>query len=473
MGGIILLTDSYKVTHAHQYPEGTETVYSYFESRGGPWSTTFFGLQYCLLKYLVGPVVTKEGIEEAEPFLQAHFGVNYFNRAGWEHILNAHKGRLPVSIKAVPEGTTVPQSNVLITIENTDPKCYWLTNYLETLLVQICWYACSVASQSREMKKTILGYLKRTGDESLIDYKCHDFGFRGVSSVESSGIGGCAHLVNFLGTDTMSALLVARDFYKCPMAGHSIKASEHSTITSWGEDHELDAFRNMLRKTPKGILACVSDSFNIWRAITNYWGTELRDEILARDGTLVVRPDSGEPTLVVPKYLDLLGERFPVSVNAKGYKVLDPHIRLIQGDGIKFDTLGPILEAVRRAGWSADNLAFGSGGGLLQNLNRDTLKYAFKCSAITVNGEEREVYKSPITDTGKRSKRGRLKLILQPSSAHVNDFTTVSAGENMFRAYPDVLQEVFRDGEVLITQSLDEIRERAAIPSCEVPYIPD
>ena len=229
---LLLLTDSYKVTHWRQYPQGTTRVHSYFESRGGEFAeTVFFGLQYYLHNYLGHPV-SQEDIEEADEFFAAHFGTrDLFNRAGWQHIVTNHGGYLPVVIRAVPEGTVVPTGNVLMTIENTDPVVPWLTNYLETLLVQV-WYGTTVATLSREMKQLIQHYLEKTGDPTLIDFKLHDFGFLGVSSVESAAVGGAAHLVNFKGTDTMTALIAARDVYGEPMAGFSIPAAEHSTITS-------------------------------------------------------------------------------------------------------------------------------------------------------------------------------------------------------------------------------------------------
>ena len=239
---ILLLTDSYKVTHHKQYPPKTEKVYSYFESRGGEFdSTVFFGLQYYLKEYLQGVVVTKEKIEEARKLVEQHLGKGLFNESGWNYILEKHGGKLPVSIKAVKEGSLVPTDNVLMTIENTDPNCYWLTNYLETLLVQV-WYGTTVATLSNHVKQLILKYLDKTGDMSLVNFKLHDFGFRGVSSVESSAIGGAAHLVNFLGTDTMSALSFIKEYYGMDCAGFSIPASEHSTITSWGRENETEAF---------------------------------------------------------------------------------------------------------------------------------------------------------------------------------------------------------------------------------------
>jgi nicotinamide phosphoribosyltransferase len=451
---ILLLTDSYKLCHHSLYEPGTEVIYSYFESRGGDFDkVVFFGLQYALKKYLAGRVVTKEMIDEAEEIVSAHLGNrNYFNRAGWVHILDKHDGRLPVLIKAAPEGSVVPTHNVLITIENTDPACFWLTNYLETLLVQT-WYPCTVSTQSREMKKVILSYLNKTGDPGLIDFNLHDFGFRGVSSVETAAIGGAAHLVNFKGTDTLAGILLAREYYNEPMAGFSIPASEHSTITEWGRENEVGAMRNMLEKYPEGTIACVSDSYDIEKACTTYWGGILKDRVLARKGTLVVRPDSGSPPVIVCEVLDLLGKAFGAERNSKGYFVLNPHVRVIQGDGIDYAMISRILEAMEAKMWSADNIAFGSGGGLLQKLNRDTLKFAFKCSSARVNGKERDVYKEPITDRGKTSLRGRLKLVQD------HGYQT----RRLEQEGDDVLIPVFRDGEMLCDQSFREVRERAKV----------
>lgn len=452
---IITLTDSYKVSHFRQYPLNTQVVRAYFESRGGAWNdVVFFGLQYYLKKYLCGQQVTAAKIDEAEECFGGHFSHPVFNKAGWEYILNKHNGYLPISIKAQPEGLVVPGRNVMMTIENTDPTpmVSWLTNYLETLLVQV-WYGCTVATQSREMKKIILRYLEETGDPAGIDFKLHDFGFRGVSSVETAGVGGLAHLVNFKGTDTFEGIMTGRRFYNEPMAGFSIPAAEHSTMTSWGREHEVDAYRNMLESYPEGLVAVVSDSYDIFWACRHIWGDVLKEEIMQRDGTLVIRPDSGDPPTVVVKVLGILGEQFGTSKNDKGYKVLDPHVRIIQGDGIDFEMLSEILEAMKENGWSADNIAFGSGGGLLQKLNRDTLKFAFKCCSVTVDGEDRDVWKDPVTDSGKGSKRGRLALKYSNG-----EYSTVEDDGTA-----NVLQEVFRDGELLKDQNFEDIRKRAAL----------
>jgi nicotinamide phosphoribosyltransferase len=457
---LIEATDSYKVTHFRQYPPQTQRVYSFYESRGGEFpEVVFFGLQYIAKRYLAGPVVSAEDIEEMREEFALHFGnTSLFNQAGWERIVNVHGGCLPVEIRAIPEGTPVPTHNVMMTVVNTDLELPWLTNYLETLLCQV-WYPCTVATQSREMKRIILRYLTETGDPAGINFKLHDFGFRGSTTVESAGIGGCAHLVNFQGTDTMQALRVARKYYCERMAGFSIPAAEHSTITSWGRENEVAAYANMLRAFPSGLVAVVSDSYNIYEACSRLWGEQLRSEVLSRDGTLVVRPDSGNPTLVVPHVLEALGEAFGYEVNGKGFKVLNPKVRVIQGDGIDFSMLGSILETMKAAGWSADNIAFGSGGGLLQKMNRDTCKFAFKCSAVQIDGGWQDVMKDPVTDPGKRSKAGRLALVCDKDNA----YATMRQEDASVQGYEDLLIPVFRNGEVLIDQTLADIRERAAI----------
>lgn len=452
---IILLTDSYKPSHWKQYPPKTTGIYGFLESRGGEFpEILFFGLQYFLKKYLAGPVVSKENIIEARELLGAHFGNgSIFNEDGWMRILERHGGCLPVRIKAVPEGTAVPNSNVLMTVESTDPELAWLPNYLDPLLTQL-WYPSTVATQSMAMKNVILEYLEETGDPALIDFKLHDFGFRGSTSPESAAIGGAANLVNFKGSDNLPAIRMLRRLYAEPMAGFSIPAAEHSTITSWGKDHEVDAFRNMLEQFPEGLVAVVSDSYDIFKACRELWGGELREKVLQRNGTLVVRPDSGDPATVVVEVLNILGKAFGTEMNRKGYKVLDPHVRVIQGDGIDLRSLPLILSHMKKHGWSADNVAFGSGGGLLQKVNRDTNRFAFKCSAAKIDGVwNDDIMKDPVTDPGKKSKSGRMKLVRENGT-----FKTVSdtaPGE-------DRLVTVFENGRILKEWSLAEIRENAS-----------
>jgi nicotinamide phosphoribosyltransferase len=409
---IILNTDSYKYSQFNQYPQNTEKVFSYIESRGSKGGfydrTVFFGLQMFLKEYLSDPI-TLDQINEAEEIVTMH-GLP-FNRKGWEHILNVHGGYLPLIIRAVKEGSIIPTKNLLVSVENIDPECAWLTSFMETAILRAVWYPTTVATYSWYMKQLILHSLKKNGTPESIDFKLHDFGFRGVSSKESAGIGGLAHLVNFQGTDTMEALLYGRRYYNAPMAGFSIPATEHSTITSWGRDGEADAYENFLNKyAAEGkVIACVSDSYNIYDACSKIWGEQLKQKVVSSGATLVVRPDSGYPPEVVMECLRILDQKFGHTINNKGYKVLN-NVRLIQGDGISYEIVGNILSRMDTAGFSADNIAFGQGGGLLQAHDRDTLKFAMKCSAIYVDDEWRDVYKQPITDMGKESKKGLIDL---------------------------------------------------------------
>lgn len=450
MDNVILLTDSYKFSHHKFYPPKTRSLFSYFESRGGKFDKTiFYGLQGLLKKYLVGKVITQEAIDYAAKRVKAH-GIE-FNKAGWQHILDKYEGYLPITIKAVPEGTEVPGSNVLMTVEVNDPVCFWLTNAMETLLTHL-WYPTTVASLSHAIRKLILKYLNETGTPDLIDFKLHDFGFRGASSVESAGIGGSAHLLSFKGTDTFKALEYISDFYnEEEVQGFSIPATEHSNITTWGQDFEEAAYDNVLTQYPEGLVACVSDSYNIEYACRNLWGGTLKDKVMARNGTLVIRPDSGEPVPTVLSVLSILMEQFGYTMNDKGYKVLPPQVRVIQGDGVDQDSIGEILEAMKAKGYSADNIAFGMGGALLQKVNRDTNKFAFKACSINIDGKERDVFKRPMTDMGKASKGGRLALQLKDGKYST---TIESLVEN------DQLRTVFQNGKLLVDEKFTEIRAR-------------
>jgi nicotinamide phosphoribosyltransferase len=297
--------------------------------------------------------------------------------------------------------------------------------------------------------------------EAEINFKLHDFGSRGVSSQESAMIGGAAHLVNFMGSDTVVGVRCANKFYNTKMAGFSIPAMEHSSVTSWGKEHEVDAYRNMLQKTgkPGGLVACVSDSYNLWNACSNLWGKELKDEVIKSGATVVIRPDSGDPSSVVLRTAQLLEEKFGVTVNSKGFKVLN-NVRIIQGDGINEDSIQDILNNLLDHTYSASNIAFGMGGALLQQHNRDTLKFAMKCSHIyrTVDGKEVsvDVFKDPVTDHGKVSKAGRLDLIRDMSG----NWSTVTLGDKDHHLLT-VMALVYENGEVLKEYTFDEIRTRA------------
>ena len=463
----ILNSDSYKFSQYLQDPEKIETRFSYIESRGGLWSqTVFFGLQMYLKEYLTKPI-TQEDIDYAEPLIKAHG--EPFNREGWEYILHKHNGYLPLRIKSAPEGLVIPVKNVLVTIENTDPNCAWLTSFVETSLLRGVWYPTTVCSNSYESKKIILDYLMKTGDVSLIDYKLVDFGSRGVSSFETAGIGGIAHLVNFKVTDNITALLYGREYYNIDVAGYSIPASEHSIACSYAaitpkeivlsndSKNELAYIRQMLKFLDKyPMVSIVGDAYDIYNFAELMGG--IKEEIIekTKDGKFVVlRPDTGNPPEVVTKCLQILDKHFGSVVNDdKGFKVLN-HVRVIQGDGITQDTIDRILYRAMMAGYSADNITFGQGGKLLQGVDRDTQKFAMKCSSIVVDDIEYGVFKAPITDMGKESKKGRITL-------YKNDegyFTDLEGRTDCV----EVLQTVFENGKLVKDYTFDEVRKNASM----------
>lgn len=462
---IILLADAYKYSHHKLYYPGTSKVYSYLESRGGKFeSTVFFGLQYLLKHYLEGQVITKEKIDEAETVMEQVFGKkDVFDRTKFEYILDRYKGYLPVKIKAVAEGSVIPVNNVLLTIENTDPECFWLTNFLETLLMQV-WYPCTVATLSHEVKNIVQDYFTETASNASmqsIEFVLNDFGFRGVSSVESAGLGGASHLLNFSGSDNIAGSVLARDYYHAErIFGLSVPATEHSICTLLGEPGELDVFKHILKTYPSGILACVSDSYNIFRACSEYWGKELKELVLAREGTLVIRPDSGDPVFTLLKVFDILFSRFGYTINEKGYKVLPPQVRVLQGDGINLDSIRMIYAVLKVNGISAENLLLGMGGALLQKVDRDTQKYAFKCSYAEIGDLKVNVQKHPveldnhgtIVQSFKKSKKGRLKLVVT-----VEGYKTVLEHEMPYAK--NELKTVFDTGVIIKEYRFDEIKE--------------
>lgn len=456
---IPLMTDSYKASHWLQYPPGTTEVYAYIESRGGRFDrTVFFGLQMWIKEYLTIPV-TREDVMAAKEFWAAHG--EPFNEEGWLYIVEKHNGFMPVEIKAVPEGSVIPGHNVLATIRNTDPKCFWVTSYLETQMLRAVWYPTTVATLSWHCKQIIKEAIDRTSDNpEQIAFKLHDFGGRGVSSHESAVIGGAAHLVNFMGTDTIEGAVGARVYYNEPMAGFSIPASEHSTMTTWGRDYEEDAYANMIEVFGGDgkLISVVSDSYDIFNAVDKLWGEKLKQRVIDSGATIVVRPDSGDPLTVPVEIIRRLADKFGFTVNSKGFKVLNKHVRVIQGDGITIESLPVILKNLEEAGFAIDNLTFGMGGGLLQQVNRDTLKFAMKTSAALINGEWIDVYKDPITDQGKKSKRGKLVLIRENGK-----YETVRREDGF--AWADIMRDVYRNGKIMREQTFAEVRALSNEPA--------
>lgn len=463
---IVLATDSYKLGHWRQYPKGTTGVYSYLEARPGATypETVFFGLQP-ILRSIAGGRVTQNDLNEAAFLAGAHFGSKHiFNYDGWQHIVDNHGGQLPVRIKAVPEGTVVPVGNVLMTVENTDPECFWLTNALESLLLHV-WYPTTVATRSRAVKAMLAERLQAAGSSlDGLDFMLHDFGYRGAATHDTAAIGGAGHLVNFKGTDTLPAMLLAINEYGADRENlaFSVPATEHSVMTALGREGEFAVVEQLLAEHPDGILSVVADSYDIYDFVTAV-GTSWKDIILERDGVFVVRPDSvtsqhPTPSELVVHILQTLWRFYGGTETRNGYRVLDPHVRVLWGDGIEEEGIRKIVDRAMLAGFSPENLVFGMGGGLLQKVNRDTQRFAFKSSAQERDGVWHDIYKDPL-DSSKASKRGRLCL------TNLNGVYETH-GEAMLGCTPeiDLLETVFENGFIPRLQTFDEIRERAALP---------
>jgi nicotinamide phosphoribosyltransferase len=481
---LVLMGDAYKYSHHKFYEENTTTVYSYMESRGGRFSeTVWYGLEMFIKEYLEGVAFTQEELDEAYEYLGTELGVfgrdDVFDKSKFQYIIDVHGGKLPVRIKAVPEGAVVGVKNVLMTIENTDPNCYWLTNFLETIMMQL-WYPITVATLSREVKKIVTEYYDKTvslpGDimRVAVEFVLNDFGFRGVSSVQSAGIGGSAHLINFMGSDTTVASKRICEYYNTnTVFGKSVPATEHSIMTMKGEEGEVEMMKRVLEQYPTGIVACVSDSYHILRACSEYWGTELRDLVLSRPATpgnqLVIRPDSGHVINTLKEVFAILFDKFGYTVNDKGFKVLPPQVRVIQGDGVNINSIREIYEELTSLGISAENIVFGMGGKLLQaDINRDTQNFATKACFAVVNGEHRDLVKSPteVDENGdlkpsfKKSKQGRLKLVKHYTNGK---YYTVTSLEDTYAESHDELRTVFENGKLLIETTFEDIRHRARI----------
>ncbi|MEL7219142.1 MAG: nicotinate phosphoribosyltransferase, partial [Pseudomonadota bacterium] len=447
-----------KHSHFRQYPPEARAISAYGEARPNPFSdrVLFLGLQPFLIDYLSKPI-TQRDIEEAAEICAAH-GVP-FNRDGWQAILDDHGGYLPLEISALPEGTIAPSGVPLFQVVNTDDRMPWLTTFIETALLRAVWYPTTVGTLSWKCAQIIRAGLKKSSDdpEGQLPFKLHDFGARGVSSGESAALGGMAHLVNFAGTDTLEGIMSARRYYGADMPGFSIPAAEHSTMTSWGKSREEDAYANMLDafEGDGAPVAVVSDSYDLDNAVENIWGGSLKEHVLGRKGTLVVRPDSGDPVETPARTLAKLWDIFGGTTNSKGYRVLNDRVRVIQGDGMNVDSIARLVDRVIADGFAVDNIAFGMGGGLLQSVTRDTLRFAMKANAMRDgDGIWHDVSKNPATDPGKASKAGRQAVVVEDGKMLARRLDTVDADQNL-------LKPVWRNGEMLRRFTFEEVRGNA------------
>ena len=404
----ILNTDSYKHSHYKMYPPNATRLYSYVESRNGgifP-KCLYFGIKKFYTD-MNNAYVTYSDIAEAKEFLQAH-GV-HFNANRWKRVVEKHDGHIPVKIKTLPEGHVVNAGIPLVTIEDTDDELIGMGSHLETHLLRTIWYLSTVATISYWCKQKIRKFFDISSDSDVVDFSLHDFGARGVSSFESSGLGGMAHLINFKGTDNLTGILYANHYYNSGICGFSINAAEHSTVTAWGKDGEANFISNLIDQfgKPGQMVAAPCDSFDIYYMVNTIIGEKMKQKIIDSGCTLVVRPDSGSPIWVPLNCIQILGEKFGYTINSKGYRVLHPSVRVIQGDGVTINSIDDIYRNIVQNGWAADNLVLGMGGGLLQHVNRDTLNFGMKASSILIDGNWVPINKSPVTDSGKASKKGK------------------------------------------------------------------
>lgn len=480
---IILNSDSYKTTQWPQYPDGMSNLYTYLEARGsdhGFNKVVMFGLQAIIKKFMCAQVTMRD-VKRANKFIDRHIGPGIFNRKGWEYIVNVHNGFLPLRVRALPEGTIVPLKSVMATVEATDENCAWLVSLFEDLFLQL-WYSCTVATISSDIHDIARAFGERTVDDDRIDawlnFLLNDFGFRGASTPESAEMGGMAHLLSSIGSDNMRAIAALYDFYNldedddASMPAFSVIASEH-TVTCSNSDADkkddlgaLEKLVSILEQRGKlathwsqAIVACVADTYDVYRFVERV-GTDFKVRIEESGGRFVVRPDSGLPTEVPIKVLEILLENFGYTVNTKGFKVLPDCIRVLQGDGVDRESIQQILQILEDKGISSENIIFGMGGGLLQHCDRDWLKFAMKGSARkTATGEWVDVFKDPITDSVKRSKRGRVTTYKDSEGKYFTD----RIAEDLI--YPnhkavDQLVLIYENGRLLVDEEFGVIKAR-------------
>ena len=453
--------DSYKTGQFLQDPENFTAASGYIEGRSawreyGITDIVFAGLQPLFIDYPL--TITKKEVELAAIIYEQH-GVS-FNANGFMRIVNELNGKLPIAIYALPEGAVTKPGVPLVRIESTHEDFAWIVRFVETALLRSVWYMSTVASLSRAVRIKFSEYFDKTSDEmidnvmkvSAIDFKLHDFGSRGTTSREASRLGGIAHLISFKGSDTVDGLLGAMYYYDADMPGFSIDASEHSTVTIRGRYGESDFLKQHITNSGKnGIIASVIDSYNAYDIVDNVIGVELKEFIINSGKTLVLRPDSGDPTDMVKYVLNSLWNSFGGTINSKGFKVLHPSVRVIQGDGVNFKSIFKVLDAIVSEGYSIDNIAFGMGGKLLQSVSRDDFAFANKLSYAKVNNKDVDVYKDPITDKGKTSKKGKV-------------FVELINGEYVYtnkKPNDDQLKLVYKDGVLLKRYTFDEVRQQS------------
>jgi nicotinamide phosphoribosyltransferase len=476
----LLLTDGYKVDHRRQYPDGTTLVYSNWTPRKSRIENVeevvFFGLQYFIKKYIIHDFEEyffKQPKEEVIKKYSRRIN-NYLgeNQVGINHIEDLHDlGYIPMVFKALPEGSSVPIRVPMFTMFNTKPEFFWLTNYFETLLSAVIWMPCTSATIAKQYRKILDKYASETSSvPEFVDWQAHDFSMRGMAGIEASITSAAGHLLSFTGTDNIPAIDFFEEYYNAnsdtELVGGSVPATEHSVMCMGTTEGEFETFQRLITEVyPKGIVSIVSDTWDLWKVLTNYL-PRLKEKIAGRDGKVVVRPDSGDPILILcgnpngkseeerKGVVELLWETFGGTTNDKGYKELIPQIGAIYGDSITVERATQICENLKKKGFASTNVVLGIGSFTYQYNTRDTFGFAMKATYGEVNGERRAIFKDPITDDGtKKSAKGLMKIERENGIFKLTDnvsWEEESKGE---------LKEIFRDGKLLVDIALAEIRE--------------
>jgi len=433
----VLESDSYKFSHIPEiYPEGAEALHSYLSARVKGQRVVQFGLQMWIKKKLLAPI-TREMVDEAEDFINKHIGPNAFNRPFWEHILKKYGGFIPLTIRGLPEGTVTNSYDTLITVECDDPVVFPLAQHIEASLQSDMWYSTTIATNDLENYEVAKSHFDLYSDQPfLLPFMLHDFGARGVTCEEQRQIGGAAHLLFFQGSDTISGIRAANLFYGCEMAAYSVRATEHSIQCAYGPEAQEAYISRVLaaHAKPGNIVSLVLDGYNVWRE-SELLCTKFKQQIIDSGAKIVFRPDSGDMFEVIPRLLEMQANAFGFTVNSKGKKVIN-NVGVIQGDGIDKTTFMLLMQKVVALGYAPECVVMGSGGGLLQKCNRDTLKFAQKAAAVKINGQWVSIFKDPITDPGKKSKTG-----IQDDPRFITFYNV--------------------DDGLLVDESFDVIRERA------------
>ena len=477
----LLLTDGYKVDHRRQYPDKTTLVYSNWTPRKsrieGLDEVVFFGLQYFIKKYIIHDFEEyffKQPKEEVIKKYSRRIN-NYLgeNQVGTKHIEDLHDlGYIPMVFKALPEGVSVPLRVPMFTMYNTIPEFFWLTNYFETLLSAVIWLPCNSATIAKEYRKVLDKYARETSSvPEFVDWQAHDFSMRGMGGIEAAITSAAGHLLSFTGSDTIPVIDFFEDYYNAnsdaALIAGSVAATEHSVMCMGTTEGECETFKRLVTEVyPKGIVSIVSDTWDLWKVLTDYL-PRLKEDIIAREGKVVIRPDSGDPVDIIcgnpngkteqekKGVIELLWDVFGGTTNAKGYKELIPQIGAIYGDSITVARATQIAERLKEKGFASTNVVLGIGSFTYQYNTRDTFGFAMKATYGEVDGEGRAIFKDPITDDGtKKSAKGLMKIDLVDGVYHLTD--NVSWEEEK----QGELKEVFRDGKLLVDQSLSDIRAR-------------